>query len=121
MAKEPIYLGVAGSQVELAYPDARPMSDDARTRRVQPMYDGSLHYHSSRGSIPWGWSLNWTRLTVAEADEIQTEIERDQELSFVIGSTSYVVILSPGSFRRAPVPETYPILYDMSLDLLESG
>ena len=118
---EAIHLGIAGAEVELAYPDVRPMSGDARTRRVLTMYDGTLHYHSSASKIPWGWSLNWTGLTDAEADEIQTEFERDCELSFVIGTVSYVVIVRPGGFRRTPVPGTHPILYDMSLELLESS
>ncbi|MHA2433848.1 MAG: hypothetical protein ACXADO_11515 [Candidatus Thorarchaeota archaeon] len=118
MANEPIYLGVAGSQVELAYPDDRPQSGDARGRRMLEMYDGSLHYHSQ--GIKWGWSLSWSDLTQAEADEIQTEFERDSELSFVIGSTSYVIIVRPGSFSRRRIPGTSPASYDMRMELLQS-
>jgi len=120
MANEPIYLGLPGAEVELAYPDARPVVDDARGRRILPMYDGSLHYHSAADEIKWGWSLNWTDLTEAEADEIQTEFERDCELSYVIGTTSYVVLVRPGSFRRVPKAGSSPLQYDMSLELLES-
>jgi hypothetical protein len=118
MANEPIYLGVAGSEVELAYPDARPFVDDARGRRILEMYDGSLHYHSQ--GIRWGWSLTWSDLTSAEADEIQTEFARDQELSFVIGTVSYVVLVRPGGFSRDPVPGSSPLLYSMRLELVQS-
>ena len=119
MANTAIHLGVAGSQVELAYPDVRPIRDDPRGRRIIPLYDNSLHYHSQ--GIKWGWSLSWSDLTDTEADEIQTEFERDQELSFVIGSVSYEVLVRPGTFTRDPIPGTEPILYNMRLELVESS
>jgi hypothetical protein len=115
---EAIYLGPPGSQVELAYPDSRPKDISVRGRIIE-MADGSkvLHHASA-----WGeWTLSWTDLTEAEMTEIQTEYERLQELSFVIGTVSYPIICVLNSFRADPVPASSPILYNVSLGLTQSS
>lgn len=120
MANEPIYLGLAGAQVELAYPDARPETPEQRGRIIE-MHNGSLsaHYQGTFGN----WNITWSDLTTAEKDEIETEVERLAELSFVIGSTSYPVLVVIGSWRAAPKAGTGvdDIVWDCSLNLTQSA
>jgi hypothetical protein len=120
MANEPIYLGLPGSQVELAYPDGRPETPEQRGRIIE-MHNGSLHahYQGSFGS----WNITWTDLTTAKKDEIETEVERLAELSFVIGSTSYPVFVVIGSWNADPKAGTGTTgkLWDCRLGLRQSS
>jgi len=119
-SKEPIYLGLAGSQVELAYPDARPETPEQRGRIIE-MHNGSLsaHYQGTFGN----WNITWTDLTTAEKDEIETEVERLAELSFVIGTVSYPVMAVIGSWRadQKAGTGTSDQLGDCSLNLTQSA
>ena len=120
MANEPIYLGLPGAQAELAYPDARPETPEQRGRIIE-MHNGSLHAHF-QGSFG-SWNITWTDLTTAEKDEIETEVERLAELSFVIGSVSYPVLVVIGSWSADPVSGsgTGDMLWNCRLGLRQSA
>jgi len=112
------YLGPAGSQILLPYPNRAPY-----TRRllgsITEMQDGSLRLHYRAGQVTF--RLEWEDLTEAQKTAIQTEWERHQQVSFVIGAVSYPVLFTLDGYSADPVAGTSPQLYNVSITLVQAS
>lgn len=113
----PFYLGLAGSQAELTYPDTYSAPPVVRGSLIDlGSGDVRLHYVSERREI----QISWKNLQAYGRGVILTEFQRHQELSLVdLAGQSWPVLFLVDGYHEDPVAGSDPVLYDVSISLVQ--